>query len=173
VDRDVFEVFGEDARARVLAAIPSEAAQEFQHGTLQAIVLYDVTFATSLFDVVTREVCAGNSGWSRAAGVAAVTGELRPLLRGLLRQDEVPAVVRRLIPLLSRFVDFGSWELDTTGHATTLRVTDFEPASGALRLWLVGVLEGALAASGARARTVIARGDAGYAPQLVVDVLPS
>ena len=172
VYRYVGQVFGADAMPRVLATLPAEAVRELEHSTLQAIVLYDIDFAIKLFDTVTRELCASNVGWARSAGVTAVTGELGPLFRGVLRPDEVPAVVRRLVPVLSRLVDFGSWELDTTGHATTLRVTEFEPASAALRLWMVGVLEGALAAAGVRARTVIARGDSGYAPHLVVDVLP-
>jgi hypothetical protein len=76
------------------------------------------------------------------------------------------------MPVLSRVFSFGAWEL-SDDKLCTLRITDMEPVNAPTRLWLIGVLEGALAAAGARARVTIARGDMPYASQIVVDVVPS
>ena len=75
------------------------------------------------------------------------------------------------MPVYSRLFDFGSWEVEATPLGATMRVGDFEAASLPLRLWLVGALEGTLAACDVRARTIIARGDVAHAPHLIIDVV--
>jgi serine/threonine protein kinase len=171
VDQYVKQVFGSDARARVLAKLPSDVAQEFDYDTIQAIVLYGVDAANRYLEIATRELAHGNTSWARSAGSTSVTGELGPLFRNTLRSDALPAVVRRVLPVMSRLLDFGCFEIEVSGSVTSLRVTDFEPAGGPLRLWFTGVLDGALSASGARARTTIARGESAFSPHLVVDVV--
>jgi serine/threonine protein kinase len=171
IDQYVKQVFGPDTRRRVLDGLPRDLALEFEYSTVQAIVLYDVESANHYLETVTRDVAHGNTSWARSAGSSAVQSELGPLFRNALRLDELPAVMRRVVPVLSRLVDFGVWELESSGSVTSLRVAEFEPAGGPLRLWIAGVLDGALTASGLRARSTIARGEAAHSVQLVVDVV--
>ncbi|MCC6662211.1 MAG: serine/threonine protein kinase [Polyangiaceae bacterium] len=173
IDHYVRQTFGDDARGRVLAQLPSELRRELEYGSMQAIVLYDVELLNRYAAAVTREAAMGNMGWARTAGAHAVGGELGAVLKSALRPGEVTVLLRRIHPALSRLYSFGSWSLEEGHPVSTLRVSDVEPLATAARLWLVGVIEGALAAAGARARSTIARGDIAYAPQLVVDITAS
>lgn len=158
----------------MLAQLPSELRRELEYGSMQAIVLYDVELLNRYAAAVTREAAMGNMGWARTAGAHAVGGELGAVLKSALRPGEVTVLLRRIHPALSRLYSFGSWSLEEGHPVSTLRVSDVEPLATAARLSrLVGVIEGALAAAGARARSTIARGDLAYAPQLVVDITAS
>jgi serine/threonine-protein kinase len=171
IDGYLRQVFGEGARQRVLSAVPTNVAAELRYGSMQAIVPYDVTALNHLCDRITTEAAMGNPGWARAAGAHAVRAELAPLIRPALASTTPDVVVRRLIPCLARFYSFGTWDYDD-GHAvSTLHINDMQPLNAPARSWLVGVIEGAIAAAGGRARVTLVRGDAAYAPQLAVDVV--
>ena len=172
VDEYVKQAFGAAVRDRARAALPKEVATELEYASLPAIVLYDVGVLNRFTDAITREAAMGNVGWGRAAGLHAASTELAAILKHAVRPAEVPIVLRRLMPVLARVFSFGAWEL-SDDKLCTLRITDMEPVNAPTRLWLIGVLEGALAAAGARARVTIARGDMPYASQIVVDVVPS
>jgi serine/threonine protein kinase len=172
IDAYVKHVFGKEMRARAIGELPRDAALEFEYATLQPIVLYDLAIVTAYLAAVTRESGRGNPSWARSAGAAAVTGELGQLLRGALRPGDPAVVLRRILPVCSKLFDFGSWDLEVNDPVTTVTANDFEPVSTALRMWLVGVLEGSLSVAGTRARATISRGDMSFSPQLVVDVVP-
>ncbi|MBI3200906.1 MAG: protein kinase [Myxococcales bacterium] len=170
VDTYVRQTFGDDARRRVLACLPSDLQRELEYESMQAIVLYDVELLNQYCAAATREGALGNPGWARAAGAQAVSGELGAVLKNALRPGEATALLRRIHPVLSRLFSFGAFGLEEGQPVSTLRVSGVEPLATPARLWLVGVIEGALAVAGARARSTIARGDIAYSPQLVVDV---
>lgn len=169
VDRYIAERFPA-RRAQMLERLGAAHAREFLDGTLQAIVYYDLEGVSRYLDLVTHELCRGNPTWARIAGELAVGGELAGVLRTALRRDQPLTVVRRVVPVCSRFFDFGLWEVDGSGDVPSVRVTDFEAANQPLRHWLAGVLDGSLRAVDVRAHVTIARGDASFSPQLLLDV---
>ena len=158
-------------RDEVIDALDPAHARDFLDGTLQAIVYYDLEAITRYLDVVTSKLSRDNPTWARVAGEAAVAGELAAVLRMAIRRDRPLMVMRRVAPVCSRFFDFGLWEVDDGAGVVSVRITDFEPASLTLRHWLAGVLEGALHAADVRAHVTLARGDAAFAPQLLLDVV--
>ncbi len=169
VDKHVIQTFGHGPREHVLATLPKEIAQELEYSALQAIVLYNLAAVNRYFDTVTNDICSSNPSWARTAGIAAVPGSISQILRAALRPGDLPVVLRRVVPVYSRLFDFGSWEVEATPLGATMRVGDFEHVSLSLRLWLVGALEGTLAACDVRSRTTIARGDVAHAPHLIVE----
>lgn len=171
IDQHVAAAATEAERQRVLDQLAPEHARDFSYGTLQAIVYYDLESITRYLELSTRAIFGDNPNWCRSAGDAAVSGELLPILRPALRPDRALSVLRRVAPLCSRWFDFGLWEVShENDRLVTLRITDFEPASLHLRLWLIGVIEGALRAAGSSFQLATARGEAAFAPQLVLDV---
>lgn len=171
-DQYVQQAFGASARARALAALSPDVAKEVEEGMVQAIVSYDVEDVEAYLTAVTQRVCSGNDAWARAAGAAAATGELAPLLRGALRDENLAQLVPRISRVLARLFDFGTWNVETAGATTTIRVSDLGAAHSSLRLWLVGALDGAISAAGARARVAVGRSDSHFSGQLVVEVIP-
>ena len=160
-----------EQRQDVLEQLAPEHARDFTYGTIQAIVFYDLESITRYLELATRAVFGENPHWCRAAGEAAVSGELAAIVRPALRPDRALTVLRRLSPLCSRWFDFGLWDVSADrDKLVTLRVTDFEPASMQLRLWLIGVIEGVLRTAQPAAQVTIARGEAAFSPQLVLDV---
>jgi len=170
LDEYARQVFGEDARRRTLAALSPEVAREFELSTIQAIVLYDIDIANRYVDAVSRHAALGNRGWARAAGSASVPGELSQILKSAVRPEGTPAVLRRLCPVLSRFFSFGTWTIDLAGPIYTLRASEIDVLGPGLRLWVTGVVDGSLAAAGARSRVTLARGETGNLPQLILDI---
>jgi serine/threonine-protein kinase len=171
VDEYVAGTATAEQRQRVLDELGPEHARDFTYGTLQAIVYYDLECITRYLELSTRTIFGDNPNWCRAAGDAAVSGELSPIVRPALRPDRALGVLKRITPLTSRWFDFGVWDASQENERlVSLRITDFEAASLQLRLWLVGVIEGALRAAGPGCQLAIARGEAAFAPQLVLDI---
>jgi serine/threonine protein kinase len=171
VDEHVKATAGADARTALLRELGEGAAQDLLDGTTQGIVHYDLAMVTSYLDLATQRLYEKNPAWCKIAGASSVDGELSALLRTALRPDTPLLVLRRVVPLLSRLFDFGMWEVRPDGaQRVSVRVTDFEPASLTVRLWLAGVLEGALRVCDTRPHLTIARGDAGFSPQVVFDI---
>jgi serine/threonine-protein kinase len=156
--------------ARVIAELDPSHAREFADGTIQAIVYYDLECITRYLDIVTNQLCSGNASWARLAGESAVEGELAAVLRMASRPDLALTVLRRVVPVCSRFFDFGIWDVDGAANLVSVRITDFEPASLPLRQWLAGVLEAALRSAAVRGHLTIARGDAAFSPQLLLEL---
>jgi serine/threonine protein kinase len=161
-------------RLALLAELQPEHARDFLDDTLQAIVYYDLEGVTRYLDVATQALFSNDAGWCRAAGEQAVTGSLSSVLRAALRPAAASTVLRRVAPVIGRLFDFGLWEVTAEDRASmSVRITDFEPASLALRLWTVGLFDGALGACEPRPWLTIARGDAAFAPQLALNVVES
>jgi hypothetical protein len=157
-------------RTQVLDALSQEHAREFRYGTLQAIVYYDLESITAYLEVADGRLKGSDPAWCRAAGAFAIDGELGAVMKTALRPGKPLEVLRRMVPVMSRLFDFGRWEVTSTASSVvTLRISDFEPVSLALRQFLLGVLDAALKICGKLQITVV-RGDVGYAPQLVLDV---
>jgi serine/threonine-protein kinase len=154
-----------------LHELGDDTTQELIHGSVQGIVHYDLALVTAYFDLVSRRLHDQHTGWCKIAGTASVDGELSAFFRTALRPDRPLLVLRRVVPLVSRLFDFGVWHVQPDGaQRVSVRVTDFDPASLPLRLWVAGVLEGALRVCESRPHLTIARGDAGFSPHLVFDV---
>jgi len=171
IDEHVRKTARPEARAAVLRELGDSTADELLYGTAQGIVHYDLALVTAYLDLATRRLFDKNPAWCKIAGAASVDGELSALLRTALRPDSPLLVLRRVVPLLSRLFDFGLWEVrPDDARRVSVRVTDFEPASLPVRLWLAGVLEGALRVCELHPHLTIARGDAGFSPQLVLDI---
>ncbi len=171
IDQHVASVATAEDRQRVLDQLAPEHASDFAYGTLQAIVFYDLEAITRYLELSTRLLFGDNPNWCREGGEAAVSGELLPILRPALRPERALTVLRRVSPLCSRWFDFGLWDVSAeSDQLITLRVTDFEAASLQLRLWLIGVVEGVLRTAQPAAQVTIARGEAAFAPQLVLNV---
>ena len=171
VDEHVRATLGDARRADLLAELPHEHSRDFEYGTLQGIVHYDLAALTAYMAAATGAMYGGNESRWRGAGGAAVDGELAPLLKNALRSDLPYPLLKRVASLCERFFDFGKWELLQDGdRLVTVRIRDFEPASLALRLWLAGVLESSVGRAAPPARLVVARGEVAFAPQLGLDV---
>ena len=157
-------------RARVIDGLSEEHARDFRFGTLQAIVYYDLESITAYLELAENCLKGSDPAFCRAAGAAAIEGELGAAMRTALRPGKPLDVLRRLVPVMSRLFDFGRWEVTATADSVvTLRIADFEPVSLALRQFLLGVLDAALKVCG-RPQITVVRGDVGFAPQLVLDV---
>ncbi|MCA9594058.1 MAG: serine/threonine protein kinase [Myxococcales bacterium] len=171
-DQYLLKSFGPVSRNGIIESLGPAAVDDLVQGTVQAIVYYDLDLVTRYIERATTNLCRGNPAWCRMAGEASVTGELAQVLKMALRPDHFSTILRRLVPVLSRLFDFGIWEVEGGEKLSTVRVADFEPASLGLRMWLVGVIEGSLAACDANTLVTISRGEAAFAPQLVLDVSP-
>jgi eukaryotic-like serine/threonine-protein kinase len=170
IDGHVARGFPEQ-RDQILDTLDEQHASEFRFGTLQAIVHYDLEAVTAYLERATARLYADDPSWCRAAGAAAVGTELAAVLRPALRPARPIGALRRLIPIVSRFFDFGRWETHAEReNLVCVRVADFDPASLCLRLFVVGVIESSLSACGTGADVVIARGEAAFSPHLVLDV---
>jgi len=171
IDEHVRKTARPEARAAVLRELGDSTADELLYGTAQGIVHYDLGVVTAYLDLATRRLFDSNPAWCKIAGAAGVDGELSALLRTALRPDTPLIVLRRVVPLLSRLFDFGLWEVrPDDSRRVCVRITDFEPASLCVRLWLAGVLEGALRVCELHPQLTVARGDSGFSPQLVLDI---
>ncbi len=171
LDAHVVQQFGREAREEVAACLGPERSADLVNDTLQAIVPYDLDLVAAYIELVTRRYCRGNNAWCRVAGESAVGGEFAASFRHLTREHEVEGILRRAVPLLSRLFDFGRWEHEAA-ERHTIRISDFEPAPLGLRWWLLGVLDGLLASASQLHTLSVARGDAAFAPQLVLEVSP-
>ncbi len=170
IDAYITRRLGTDGRARALSKLTHEQTRDFREGTIQAIVFYELEVLGRYLDAAGALFAEGPE-WCRLAGAEAVGADLAPVLRSALRPDDAGMVLRRVAPVCSRLFDFGLWEVVPDGpDSVSVRISDFEPAALPLRLWLIGVLEGALRASGREPTVTIVRGDAAYSPQLVLEI---
>lgn len=173
IDQYTREVFGDYVRLRALQRLPKEVATELEYQALQAIVMYDVKALNAYFEGVTNEGAVGSAVWARSAGARAVSGELGAFMRNALRPGDVVSLLRRSTVVLSRLFSFGTWEVVEKDDTITLRIGDMGALNAPARLWLVGVVDGALQTAGVRARATIVRGDAAHAPLISVEVTVS
>lgn len=174
IDQHIRAHCSAERRLELLSKLQPEHARDLLDDTLQAIVYYDLEGITRYLDVATQELFSNDVAWCRTAGQRAVGGTLSSILRGALRSGSASTVLKRVAPVVGRLFDFGLWEVGgEDGAVTSVRVTDFEPVSLPLRLWTVGLFEGALGACDPRPSLTITRGDAAFAPQLALSMVES
>jgi serine/threonine-protein kinase len=172
LDGHVLKAFGALSRGGIVERLGAGRSVDLEQNTVQGIVLYDLDLVAAYIDLVTRELCRGNGAWCRVAGEKAINGELAPMFRHLSTGEDGLNVLRRAVPGLARLFDFGRFEVEAGEPCHTLRVNDFEPAPLGLRWWLLGAVDGLLAAFATPHSVSVARGDAAFAPQLVLEVTP-
>ncbi len=170
IDQYVRQAFGDTARERVLDLMGRKRCPDLELGAVQAILPYELDTLSSYLDAVSHEFAGHSPTWARLAGGDAVKGELAPLLKHAISSDGSHTTLRRVVPLLSRFCDFGAWELELGDRAIKLQISGAESMPLGFRWWLVGVLEGTLRESGCAVTVSISRGDTPFAPLLVLDI---
>ncbi|MEJ7730673.1 MAG: hypothetical protein WKG00_15830 [Polyangiaceae bacterium] len=109
----------------------------------------------------------------RDLGRRAVDGELAAFVRPATRPStDLHQAVRRGVSSWSRLFGFGEWRVEEQGsRRTALHLTAFDPASLALRLWLVGVVEATMSrAMGRQVRATITLGEMGFTPELACEL---
>jgi serine/threonine-protein kinase len=167
-DQYILAAHGAAVRDRILAQLPSRFADDFRHGSLAGVVLYDLAVYEA-YAAAANAVVLGDepSNW-REIGRAGVEGELASLMRTVSQSSGEAALFRRCTTMWSRLADFGAWNTVHQGEGeTVVRVTDFGAAPIMLRQWLIGVVEQTLRNAGHAGTTVAARmGDVSRTPEL-------
>ena len=157
-DHFILGAHGAAVRDRILARLPARYSDDFRHGSITGVVLYDLDVFES-YAAAANAIVLGNevTRW-REIGRGSVQGELSSLMRTLSRSADEAALFRRCTAVWSRFADFGAWttELKREGEAV-VHVSDLGPAPLTLRQWLVGVVEQTLRSSGHTGTTVAMR----------------
>jgi serine/threonine-protein kinase len=102
-----------------------------------------------------------------------VGGELLSVLRTLLRPStDLLALIRRGVSTWSRLFTFGSWRVaKSPSGRVSLQISEFDPASLPLRLWVVGMIEEtACRASSSDVKVSITLGELGFTPDLAIEL---
>jgi eukaryotic-like serine/threonine-protein kinase len=167
-DQFVLAAHGAAIRDRILAQLPSRFSDDFRHGSLAGVVLYDLAIYEA-YAAAANSIVLGDepSSW-REIGRAGVEGELASLMRTVSQSADEAALFRRCTTMWSRLADFGAWSTEHLGEGeTVVRVVDFSMAPITLRQWLIGVVEQTLRNAGYAGTTVAARiGDASRTSEL-------
>lgn len=167
-DQFVLAAHGAAVRDRILAQLPSRFSDDFRHGSLAGVVLYDLVIYDA-YAAAANSIVLGDdpSSW-REIGRAGVEGELASLMRTVSQSTDEAALFRRCTTMWSRLADFGAWSIEHLGDGETMvRVADFSVAPITLRQWLIGVVEQTLRNAGYAGTTVAARiGDTSRASEL-------
>src|SRR6185503_18855694 len=107
-------------------------------------------------------------------GRASAGGALLQFLKPALRPDaDFLAVVRRGVGVWSRLFDFGGWKASPLQNGKVeLKLTEVDPISRAVRLWLAGLVEQTLrAATASEIDCVVVGGELSFTPELVFELV--
>jgi serine/threonine-protein kinase len=158
------------ARNAVVAQMPEKYAADFRDDCINVLVSYELEALDAFMDLATTLVLRDVTQW-RALGHEALTELEVALCTALQPAKDISTAVRRGVHGWSRLLDFGQWHVEPHETGTTLRVTGLDPASLALRLWLVGLIEETLRrVLGPSTRVVVTRGEASYAAELICEI---
>jgi serine/threonine-protein kinase len=167
-DHVILSTHGATVRDRILARLPARYSDDFRHGSLTGVVLYDLE-AFDAYATAANAVVLGNevTRW-REIGRGSAEGELSSLMRTLSRSSDEAALFRRCQAIWSRLLDFGTWAVDLKREGeAVVHVSDLGPAPLTLRQWLVGVVEQTLRRAGHAGTTLAVRaGDGPRTPEL-------
>jgi serine/threonine-protein kinase len=157
-DHFILGAHGATVRDRILARLPARYSDDFRHGSLTGVVLYDLDVFDA-YAAAANAIVLGNEvvRW-REIGRGCVEGELTSLMRTLSRSNDDATLFRRCTAVWSRLTDFGVWatDLKREGEAV-VHVSELGPAPLTLRQWLVGVVEQTLRHAGHTGTTVAMR----------------
>jgi serine/threonine-protein kinase len=171
VDHVILSAHGAAVRDRILARLPARYSDDFRHGSITGVVLYELEVFEAYAAAANAIVLGGDAHKWRDIGRRSVEGELASLMRPLSRTSDDAALFRRCTTIWSRLADFGTWKTERLGDdELVVRVSEFGPASATLRHWLIGVVEQTLRHAGNTATAVMNAGEAARTPdfELVV-----
>jgi len=155
-DHFILGAHGAAVRDRILARLPARYSDDFRHGSLTGVVLYDLDVFEAYATAANAIVLGAELYKWREIGRGSVEGELASLMRTLSRSSDDAALFRRSTAIWSRLTDFGTWKTEPRGDGeVVVRVADFGPAPITLRQWLVGVVEQTLRHAGNSGTTVV------------------
>ncbi|HRI71267.1 MAG TPA: serine/threonine-protein kinase [Polyangium sp.] len=168
VDKAIIEDAGQKVRDQIIGQLPQRYADDFLNDSINALVAYDLEALDAYMDLATASFAHEPNRW-RMLGRAAIGGELHNTVRSVLRPaPDLQIAIRRGISIWSRLFSFGSWKVGSSSPGRVLlHVSEFDPASHALRMWVVGVVEEtARRATSYDVRVSIAAGEAAFSPEL-------
>ncbi|HLM74240.1 MAG TPA: hypothetical protein VK459_16155, partial [Polyangiaceae bacterium] len=172
VDRALVDSYGKTKRDIVVGQLPNQYANEFRHDSINALVGYELEALDAYMEIATSIVLPDTNTW-RQLGRQAVGGELLSVLRTLLRPStDLLALIRRGVSTWSRLFTFGSWRVaKSPSGRVSLQISEFDPASLPLRLWVVGMIEEtACRASSSDVKVSITLGELGFTPDLAIEL---
>jgi serine/threonine-protein kinase len=172
VDRALVEAHGRGARDAIVQHVPARWAADFRDDSINALLSYDLEALDAYLEIATNLGVREVRSW-RDLGRRAVDGELATFVRPATRAcTDLHQAVRRGVSSWSRLFGFGEWRVEEQGsRRTAIHLTGFDPASLALRLWLVGVVEATMSrAMGRQVRATITLGEMGFTPELACEL---
>jgi eukaryotic-like serine/threonine-protein kinase len=172
VDKGVVDMFGPKTRDEIVSLMPSKHSAEFVNDSINALVAYDLEALDSYMEVASSIAIHDLGRW-RDLGRSAVDGELQQVVRTLLRPSvDLSSVMRRGVSIWARLFTFGAWRVSsaTTGKVE-LHMTEFDPVSLPLRLWVIGMVEQtARRAMGTEVKATITLGELSFTPELACEI---
>jgi serine/threonine-protein kinase len=168
VDKAIIEDAGPRVREQIISQLPQRYTDDFLNDSINALVAYDIEALDAYMELATSMFVHEPNRW-RILGRSAIGGELHNTVRSVLRPaPDLQIAIRRGISIWSRLFSFGTWKVGPSSPGRVLlQVGEFDPASAALRLWVVGVVEEtARRAASYDVRVNIAAGEAAFSPEL-------
>ena len=155
-------------RDRILAQLLARYSDDFRHGSLTGVVLYDLAVFEAYAAAAGAVVLGHEPSTWREIGRGCVEGELASLMRTLSQSSDEAALFRRCTTTWSRLTDFGTWTTEHKGEGeAVVQVSEFGQAPLTLRQWLIGVVEQTLRHAGHPGATVTSRpADASRSPDI-------
>lgn len=168
VDKAVIEDAGQRVRDQIIGQLPQRYADDFLNDSINALVAYDLEALDAYIELAASAFAHEPNRW-RMLGRSAIGGELHNTVRSVLRPaPDLQIAVRRGISIWSRLFSFGSWKVGPSAPGRVLlQVGEFDPATTALRMWVVGVVEEtARRATSYDVRVNIVAGEVAFTPEL-------
>jgi serine/threonine-protein kinase len=168
IDKSITEEAGPRVREQIIGQLPQRYSDDFLNDSINALVAYDIEALDAYMELATSMVVHEPNRW-RLLGRAAIGGELHNTVRSVLRPaPDLQIAIRRGISIWSRLFSFGTWKIGpSTPGRVLLQIGEFDPASLALRQWVVGVIEEtARRAASYDVRVNIVAGEAAFSPEL-------
>lgn len=168
VDKAIIEDAGQRVRDQIIGQLPQRYADDFLNDSINALVAYDLEALDAYMELAASAFAHEPNRW-RMLGRSAIGGELHNTVRSVLRPaPDLQIAVRRGISIWSRLFSFGSWKVGPSAPGRVLlQVGEFDPATAALRMWVVGVVEEtARRATSYDVRVNIVAGEVAFTPEL-------
>jgi serine/threonine-protein kinase len=173
IDKALIEDSGARIRDQVVSQMPERYAADFLNDSINALVAYELEALDAYIEIAASVAVHESSRW-RALGRLAVGGELHNAVRSVLRPaPDMQIAIRRGISIWSRLFSFGAWRVAPgVSGRVSLHISEFDPASHALRLWVVGMVEETVRrAMTSEVKVTIVGGEPGFSPEILCDIM--